>query len=93
MLFVNSYFQVLHIKSFLALPVVVRYLLILILLSVLFFINYQLLASKRNIESIAERMEAQKQAYLKYKWLLMAIPLVIGGSMLLSILFFRLSNF
>lgn len=93
LLFINSYFTVLHIESFLALPKGFRYLLILILLSVLFFVNQQLFASKRNIESIAERMEAQKQAYLKYKWLLMLMPLVTGGIMLLSIWLLRHSTF
>ena len=93
LLLMNSYFPVIDIKSFLALPTGLRYLVILILLSLLCFLNYQLFASNHKIESIAERLEPQKQAYLKYKWLLMLIPVMTGGIMLLSIWFLRHAAF
>ena len=81
-LILNNYFSVIKIGSFLGLPKVLRYLLIFSILALLFLINFYFLGKDQRIEHIAKRMEHQREAYLKYKFLLIVLPVSLAGVLL-----------
>ncbi len=84
-LLINSIFSITSIKLYLSQSMGVRYLIIFSIISVVFFINLYLFGNQRKISSIDKRFDHKRERYLKYKWLLMLFPLVIGGLMLVLI--------
>lgn len=89
LLLFNKIFSIVNTKTYLSQSMGLRYLLILGIISLVFFINFCVLGYNRKIETIAEKLEFKRERYLKYKWLLMLFALVLGGIMILFISLIR----
>lgn len=88
-LWLNSIFTIVSVKTFISLPIYTRYFIIAFVLVIICVINYYFFARGNKIARLNDKFHDRKEIYLKYKWLLLMIVMLTGGIVLMLLRFIR----
>ena len=73
------------VKSYLMIPLAIRYFIIFGTLIFIFYLNLFFWTDKQRIARIMRKYEHKKNEFLKYKWLLLIFTSILGILVLISL--------
>lgn len=77
-LYANEVLQIVSMKSYLSLPMGVRYLMIFGVICLIGSVNYYFFARNNGMEGLAEKYADRKDKYLRRKWFLVLFAMMLA---------------